>query len=308
MNDGMEQLLLLWTTPFMLVLVLAELAYSAWKNTPTYEVKDTFYNLLFPFLNFLLDLVMRGVSVAILLVFYNLSPIRWEQNAFYWVILFLSEDLAYYTLHCADHYVRFFWATHVTHHNSQKFNLTVAIRSSIFQPVYRFLFFIPLALAGFNPWHILFMYALTQVYGFWIHTEHIKKMPAWFEFIMVTPSHHRVHHASNLQYLDKNMGMVLIIWDRLFGTFQPEEEKPHYGVTYPIVNHTPQALIFGEWGKLWKDVASSPTWKIKLQYLLNPPGWSPDGSTLTSTQLRANIQNSNIVKQPIEFQDRLVKV
>jgi sterol desaturase/sphingolipid hydroxylase (fatty acid hydroxylase superfamily) len=290
MNAELEKLLLSWTTPFMVALVLLEMAYSAYRHSKTYEVRDTFFNLLFTSLNFLFDLVMRSTSLAIYIFFYSLTPLRWEPTGLYWLGLFLAEDLAYYTLHCADHYVRLFWAIHVTHHNSEKYNLTVAIRSSVFQPFYRFLFFIPLALVGFEPLHIVFMYAITQVYGFWVHTEHIKKLPSWFEFVMVTPSHHRVHHASNIQYLDKNMGMVLIIWDRIFGTFQEEKEAPHYGVTYHIDKPTALNLLFGEWGKLWKDVVAAPSLGLKLKYIINPPGWSPDGSSLTSSQLRAKIQ------------------
>jgi sterol desaturase/sphingolipid hydroxylase (fatty acid hydroxylase superfamily) len=220
--------------------------------------------------------------------------LRWEPNGLYWLALFLAEDLAYYTLHCADHYVRFFWASHITHHNSEKFNFTVAIRSSVFQPFYRFLFLAPLALVGFNPLHIVFMYAATQVYGFWVHTEFVKKMPAWFEFVMVTPSHHRVHHGSNVKYLDKNMGMVLIIWDRIFGTFQPEDEAEPvtYGVTYKNQSLNPVPLILGEWGKLWHDVRHAPNLGTAIKYIMNPPGWSPDGSTLTSSQLRNQLQNT----------------
>ena len=297
MQAELEQILLTWSVPFMAFFIILEMAYSAWRERGSYQTRDTFHNLLFTSLNFGLDLAMRGASLAILSFFYALTPLRWEAGWAYWIALFFAQDLAYYVLHCADHHVRFFWATHVTHHNSEQFNLTVSIRSSVFQPLYRFAFYIPLALAGFAPLHIVFMYAACQVYGFWVHTETINKMPAWFEFFLVTPSHHRVHHASNVQYLDRNMGMVLIIWDRLFGTFTAEAEKPNYGLTYRIERPRPLGLIFGEWGKLLADLRQARGWRQRLRYLVMPPGWSPDGSSLTSRQLR-ELQNAEMSHSP----------
>ncbi len=287
MQVALERVLLTWTAPLMALLIVVEMAVTAYRRKPAYEARDTVHNLLFTGLNFGLDVLLRGVSLGILAFFWGLSPLRWEAGSlWYWVGLFLAFDFCYYVLHCADHHVRFFWATHVTHHNSERFNLTVSIRSSVFQPFYRFLFFIPLALVGFAPLHIVFMYAVCQVYGFWVHTETIGKLPAWVEAVFVTPSHHRVHHASNIRYLDRNMGMVLIVWDRIFGTFAEETERPVYGVTYRIDRPEPLGLLFGEWRKLWRDVRQAPTWRLKLAYLTKPPGWSPDGSTLTSAELR----------------------
>jgi sterol desaturase/sphingolipid hydroxylase (fatty acid hydroxylase superfamily) len=204
--------------------------------------------------------------------------------------LFFAQDLAYYALHYVDHFVRFFWASHVTHHSSKKFNLTVAIRSSVFQPYYRFLYFIPLALLGFEAFDIVFMYAATQVYGFWVHTETVKKLPTWFEYIFVTPSHHRVHHASNLEYLDSNMGMVLIIWDRIFGTFKPELQgvEVKYGLTKNLDSYHPVKVVFHEWISIWNDMKKTNQWRNKLMYIFGPPGWSHDGSTITSKQIRTN--------------------
>ena len=276
-----------WSAPAMAALILLEMALSAWERTHSYNWPDTGTNLLFTSLNFGLDFVVRGLALGALIFFFGLSPMRWAHQGWgYWVALFLAQDLAYYTLHYADHHVRLFWAVHVTHHNSEKFNLTVAIRSSVFQPIYRFAFYIPLALVGFEPMHILVMYAFCQAYGFWVHTERIGKLWAPIEWIMVTPSHHRVHHASNVAYLDRNMGMVLIIWDRLFGTFTPETERPVYGLTYPLAGLSAGELLFGEWAKLLADLRRPLPLRTRLAYALSPPGWSHDGSTLTSAQLR----------------------
>jgi sterol desaturase/sphingolipid hydroxylase (fatty acid hydroxylase superfamily) len=171
-------------------------------------------------------------------------------------------------------------------------NFTVGFRSSVFQPLYRFIYFIPLAFLGFKPLDIVFMYSATQIWGIFVHTELIGKM-GWLEYILVTPSHHRVHHASNPKYLDKNMGMFLIVWDQLFGTFQPElteeEYQPRkYGLTKPLEDQGPVNVIFHEWNEIGKDLARKDIgWKEKWHYLFGPPGWSHDGSRLTSEQMRA---------------------
>ena len=130
------------------------------------------------------------------------------------------------------------------------------------------------------------MYAVNQFYQFFLHTETITKLPKWYEAIFVTPSHHRVHHASDIKYLDKNMGQVLIIWDKLFGTYQVEEEAPKYGLTSDIKTYHPLKVIFNEWLKLFKDLGKTKSLKLKFKYLFMPPGWSHDGSSKTSAELR----------------------
>jgi sterol desaturase/sphingolipid hydroxylase (fatty acid hydroxylase superfamily) len=193
----------------------------------------------------------------------------------------------FYWLHRVDHYCRLFWAIHVTHHSSEEFNLTVGFRSSVFQPLYRFIYFIPLALLGFRGIDIMFIYAATQIYGILIHTKAIDKL-GFIEWFMSTPSHHRVHHASNVKYLDKNMGMVLIIWDRLFGTFQAEDknETVVYGLTENIKTYNPVQMVFHEWINIFKDLKKPASLKAKLMYIFGPPGWSHDGSKKTARQLR----------------------
>jgi sterol desaturase/sphingolipid hydroxylase (fatty acid hydroxylase superfamily) len=172
-------------------------------------------------------------------------------------------------------------------------NFTVGFRSSVFQPLYRFLYFMPLAWLGFKPLDIIFIYSATQIWGIFVHTELIKKM-GWLEYILVTPSHHRVHHASNPRYLDKNMGMFLIVWDQLFGTFQPElpdeeYQEKKYGLTKPLEKSTPADLVFHEWKEIWKDINREDiSWRQKWNYLFGPPGWSHDGSRQTSRQLQEN--------------------
>ena len=273
----------------MVLLIVAELVLSHFYNRNLYTKGDTIINLVCTSWNFLNDLLFRGVTLFVLIWVNSFEVFEFtNKGVLYWLLLFLAEDFSYYVLHCADHYVRIFWAAHSTHHSSEKFNLTVAIRSSVFQPFYRFLFFMPIALIGFDALDIVFMYAATQVYGFWVHTEIVGKLHPVFEYFFVTPSHHRVHHASNVKYLDSNMGMVLIIWDRIFGTFVEEDENEpvRYGLTQNVESYHPFKVVFFEWYQLLKDIKKAPGFLIKLNYLIKPPGWSHDGSKKTSSQLR----------------------
>ena len=284
-----EQWLLLIETPVYIIFILGEMLLGYVHHTRTYETKDTAINLMCTGLNFGLDLLMRGVTLAALVFASQYASIQISNPFIYWFLLFIGLDLFYFLLHLVDHYCRFFWAVHVTHHSSEKFNFTVAIRSSVFQPLYRFIYFMPLAFFGFRPLDILFMYAACQTYGFFVHTEKVGKLWWPIETILVTPSHHRVHHARNPLYLDKNMGMVLIIWDRMFGTFVEESETPVYGLTTPLENGSAGEVVFGEWKNLISDLKRPISWQTKIKYLWNPPGWSPDKSTLTSREIRQKL-------------------
>lgn len=274
-----EQLLLLISVPVILGAILLEIIVTHFQGIRAYTWKETLTNFYMAALNGSLDLLLRAVLVLpVLLWCWNHRILQWdkeEQTWLYWLLLFLLQDFAYYVLHYVDHHCRLFWAVHVTHHSSEEFNLTTGFRSSVFQPVYRTLYFLPIAWLGFEPLDVLFMYAATQIYGSLIHTEHIRSM-GWLEHVLVTPSHHRVHHASNGVYLDKNMGMCLILWDKLFGTYQAEipEEPVRYGLTKRIEDRGPVNIVLHEWRDMWRDVRSSglPWWK-RLGYVLRGPGW-----------------------------------
>lgn len=293
-----EQILILISTPIYLVIIGLEILLSHWHLKRFYTVKDTLTNVYLSLLNGGIDLLFRAVYVVILSFFYSYHFFDPSFNPiFYWVALFFLEDLAFYLEHRVDHYSRFFWAVHVTHHSSTHFNLTTGFRSSVLQPLYRFIYFIPLVFLGFAPIDIVFMYSLTQIYGILVHTQYIKKMPSWFEAVFVTPSHHRVHHANNIRYLDKNMGMVLIIWDRLFGTFQKEEsnEPVKYGLTYELSKPNDVSdIVFHEWKKLVDDLKRPLPFSVKLKYLFKAPGWSHDGSSKTAKQLQRELQSKKI--------------
>ncbi|HRD38579.1 MAG TPA: sterol desaturase family protein [Bacteroidia bacterium] len=293
MQEFRESLLILITTPIYIIVIGGEILYSYFKQRHLYSTKGVLANIYLSALNFTLDIVLRGVCLWVLNYFFQFKFFEIENVIAYWAVLLLAEDFTYYWLHRIDHYCRFFWAVHVTHHSSEEFNLTVGFRSSVFQPLYRFIYFIPVALMGFKGIDIMFMYAATQIFGILVHTQTIKKL-GFLEYIIVTPSHHRVHHGSNIQYLDKNMGMLLIIWDKLFGTFQAEDDKDpvKYGLTKNIGTYNPLTMVFHEWKAIYNDLKKQTSFKNKLMYVFGPPGWSHDGSTKTSTQLRQELHQN----------------
>ncbi len=295
METTKETLLILFSTPYYFIIIGIEIFLSNYRHKKLYTLKNTVTNIYLMLLNGGLDLLFRSIYVGFIFTFlYNHRLIDSWQNAFaYWAILLIAEDFLYYWLHRFDHEIRFFWATHVTHHSSKKMNFTVGFRSSVFQPLYRFIYFSPLPLLGFKPLDILFVYAATQIWGIFVHTELIKKM-GWLEYILVTPSHHRVHHASNPKYLDKNMGMFLIVWDKLFGTFQKElnekEYQPiNYGLTKNLENPNAITVVLHEWAQIFKDI-TQPNISLRARwlYLFGPPGYSHDGSRKTSKQMRTS--------------------
>lgn len=293
MQSSRETWFLLMSVPLYALLIGGEIILSNWKGNKYYTLKDTLQNVYLTLTNGALDLLLRTLFyVAVLAWCYEQRFFVIENVYFYWILLFFLEDIAFYFEHRIDHYCRLFWAVHVTHHSSEEFNLTTGFRSSVFQPVYRFIYFIPIALMGFHPLDIVFMYSITQTYGILVHTKYIHKMPAWFEAIFVSPSHHRVHHASNIRYLDKNMGMCLIIWDKMFGTFQPElaTDPVRYGLVHqPDKNSHPAKVIFHEWQDLLKDLQKKTSFANRLRYIFMPPGWSHDGSTKTANELRKEL-------------------
>lgn len=295
-----EQIVIVLSTPLYAILIIGEILLSHLQHRPYYTFRDTITNLYLMLLNGGLDLLTRGITWAILVWFNRFQFTSIENPYLYWILLFVFEDFLYYLLHVVDHYTRFFWASHVTHHSSDTFNLTVGFRSSVFQPLYRFVYFIPLVLFGFRVEDIAVMYSITQIYGILVHTNFIPKLTKYpfslIEYILVTPSQHRVHHASNVEYLDKNMGMCLSIWDRMFGTFQEEiDDLPiKFGLTHPLIEKDALNIVFHPWKELARDIKKTPNLMTKLKYFYKPPGWSHDGSTKTSEELRLEKKSNQI--------------
>lgn len=292
-----EQILILFSLPIYLFFIPLEIILSHFNKWNFYTFKETLMNFYLNIVNFLVDISLRVLALFVLYYFFNNLSFQIHYNVIvYWVLLFLIEDFLFWFEHFVDHNVRIFWAVHVTHHSSEEYNLTTGFRSSVFMPFYRYIYFIPLAILSFRPIDILFMYAITQLYGILVHTQAIKNLPRWVGYIFVTPAHHRVHHASNIPYLDKNMGMALIIWDRIFGTFAEElpNEKIKFGIVTPVAKpYHPLHIIFHEWQALANDLKKTDSLKNKFKYLIMPPGWSHDGSKQTAKEMQAKYNEEN---------------
>jgi sterol desaturase/sphingolipid hydroxylase (fatty acid hydroxylase superfamily) len=265
----------LWSIPaFILLLVVEIVSYRFHGDDELgYSVKDTATSLSMGLGSLVWDVVWgRLITIGGTALVYTVSPLRIQ---FSWALLpifLLAQDFFYYWSHRSHHMIRVLWACHVVHHSSQRFNLSTALR----QPWTGFtswLFYLPMAAAGVHPGVIAFCGSINLVYQFWIHTERIDRMWGWFEFVFNTPSHHRVHHGAQGGYLDKNFGGVLIIWDRLFGTFTPETERVIYGLTKNINTYNPLRVAYHEYASIARDLRGTKSWRDRVSHLLRGPGW-----------------------------------
>jgi len=223
--------------------------------------------------------VAGGLYVGV----YELTPFALGDGPWVFVAALLLVDFAYYWFHRLHHEVRVLWASHVPHHSSQRYNLSTALRQS-WTPFTSLPFYLPLALF-FSPAQIASAYGINLLYQFWIHTELIDRLGP-FEWIFNTPSHHRVHHGANVQYLDRNYAGILIVWDRLFGSFEPEVEPVRYGLTKNIESFNPVYAAFHEFAAVFRDAFRAGSLRSALGYLLQPPGWKPGGAGATATDLK----------------------
>lgn len=285
----MPPAIIYYAIPGFVVLLSVEAWLSHRENKGLYERKDTWSSLGLGIGNVLIGLVTKAAVFGLFLFLYRFRIFNLNTNGWwYWGLLFLADDFSYYWFHRTAHKVNWFWASHVVHHSSQHYNLAAALRQTWTGNLTgSFLFWAWLPLVGFHPVWILFMQQISLIYQFWIHTETIRKLPPLIEYVFNTPSHHRVHHGSDVKYLDKNHGGILILWDRIFGTFQPEEERPNYGLTANIDSFNPIVIALTTWMQLLHKAKSTRSMKQGVRYLLKPPGWSHDGSSKTVRELRS---------------------
>ena len=281
--------IVMYAVPFFVLLILIEMIVVRITKKGRYEARDSAASLSMGFGNRVFGIAFGGFAVAAYFAVYEfrLFTLGWTWPVM--VACFFAEDLAYYWFHRIAHERRFFWASHIVHHSSQHYNLSTALRQTWTGTLgLNFIFWLPLVWIGFPPLMVLMFSSISLVYQFWIHTELIGRMGP-FEWVMNTPSHHRVHHATNAKYLDANYAGVLIIWDRLFGTFVPEDdkEKPHYGIVSQLGTFNPFRVAFHEWAGIWRDVTHAKSPRDVLGYIFGPPGWSPDGSRKTSASIKA---------------------
>jgi sterol desaturase/sphingolipid hydroxylase (fatty acid hydroxylase superfamily) len=259
------------------VFILVEWLVWRWRGVRKYDAKDSLANYSLVAMQFWLGVAGKALFIVTALNWVQqrglkLVPETWWAG----VILFLGVDLGYYWFHRLSHRVRFLWAIHESHHSSELMNFSVALRQPPLEPWVDWPFFIALAWVGFSAHAILTMYAFNLFYQFFIHTELIGKLPRWVEWWLNTPSHHRVHHGTNPEYIDRNYGGVLVIWDRLFGSFEPEIAPVKYGVLHPVTSHNPFFVGFHLWADIVRDVLQPSSLVTKLKMIFAPPGWADE--------------------------------
>jgi sterol desaturase/sphingolipid hydroxylase (fatty acid hydroxylase superfamily) len=280
--------ILYYAIPGFLILLSLEAWFSFREDRHLYNKKDTWSSLALGIGNVIVGFGTKAMIFGLFSFLYEFRLATLDNGKWwFWLFLFLADDFSYYWFHRTSHHISWFWASHVVHHSSRQYNLAAALRQTwTGNATGAFLFWAWMPLAGFPPIWVLFMQQISLIYQFWIHTETIRRLPRPLEFLLNTPSHHRVHHGSDLKYLDKNHGGILIIWDRLFGSFQPEEERPTYGLTKNIGSFNPFIVAFKTWKELFGAAAHSGSFRNGINYFIKPPGWSHDGSSKTTAELK----------------------
>ncbi len=286
-----------WAIPIFLSFILLELGMmhlrrrAGRQDFMGYERSDAAASLSMGIGNLVVTAGWKTLSLGILYLFYSFHLFELDVTAWwYWLLLVIAEDFTYYWFHRFGHRTRMGWAAHVNHHSSVYFNYSTALRQSWTSPFFHTWFLIPLVLLGFEPLTIVLAHAANLLYQFWVHTEMVGKMPRWFEAVMNTPSHHRVHHGANDEYVDRNYAGIFIIWDRLFGTFEPENAKVVYGLRKEFTSRNPLWIAFHEWAALFQHVSAARHWKNKLLYFVMPPAWDPQDETELHLQGEDNVR------------------
>lgn len=284
--------LILYAVPFFAISILVEGIFLYREQRERIDIKDTFTSVALGFGNLLSGLITKTIMAVIFWYLYdNFHVFTLDGSAWWmWVLAFFADDFSYYWFHREAHLIRYFWASHKVHHSSEKYNLATAVRQTWTGNItFSYIFYLWMPIIGFHPIVILVMQQVSLLYQYWIHTETIGKMWRPFEYIFNTPSHHRAHHGSDVKYLDKNYAGIMIIWDRMFGTFIEETDRPTYGLVENVNTNNPVKIAFGEWIDMGKDVISNP--KHTLNYIFGRPGWSHDGSRKTAREMQKELRN-----------------
>lgn len=250
-----------------------------------FTTKDSFASLAMGVGYLLVNVTLTLLPFGVLAWLYQYRVFDIKAAWWSFAILFVAEDFCYYWFHRSHHDVRMLWAAHVNHHSSTHYNLTTALRQSWTTPFTGVIFWAPLVLIGFPIEMILIQKSVSLLYQYWLHTELIGKL-GWFGKVFNTPSHHRVHHGRNPLYLDRNHAGIFIIWDKMFGSFEPEGGPVDYGLTSNINTYNPAKIAFHEWSAMLRDSWNAKTWRGRLGYLFMPPGWREDGTGKTAGILR----------------------
>lgn len=262
--------------PMYFILMGIELLVLRFQKNPTYRLNDAITNINLGVVSQVSGVFLKVLSIGIYTFFFEkFGLFQIPNNVWTFFMLFFLYDLCYYWAHRLSHEINLFWGGHVVHHSSEEYNLSVALRQSSTQTIWTFMFYLPLAVIGFDPVMLVLVSGINLLYQFWIHTEAIDRM-GFLEKFMNTPSHHRVHHGRNPKYIDKNHGGTFIIFDKWFGTFQEEEERPTYGITTPVQSWNPVWVNISHYATMKKELEMIPNLKDKARYLFNKPGWLPE--------------------------------
>ncbi|MFF5390235.1 sterol desaturase family protein [Streptomyces sp. NPDC013012] len=269
--------LLALSAPLFVLLVAVEMIYYRLhpdENASGYGVRDTAASFAVGAGAVVVDILYKTIAVAVFVALYELTPLRVEVTWATFPLILLAQDFCYYWMHREHHLVRVLWASHVVHHSSRRYNFSTSVRQP-WTGLTSQIFYIPLALAGVPPWAILLCGAINMLTQFWLHTDRIGRLPRIIERTINTPASHRVHHASQGGYLDRNFGGILMIWDRMFGTWAEETERPRYGLTKNIDTHNPLRIVSHEYAAIGRDLARATHWRDRARHLLGRPGWQP---------------------------------
>ncbi len=276
--------------PIFILAIIIEVYLARQEQKQLYKGKDTLVSLSMLVFAVIVEFFPKLLAFVAFVFLHEISPLAdiVQRQWWAWILLFFLDDFSYYWFHRLNHEVRLLWAGHVVHHSSEYLNFGTALRQGVGERLHKYLFWLWLPLLGFDPLMIFTMISINLFYQFWVHTELVNRLPAWFEAIFNTPSHHRVHHASNIRYLDCNHAGVLISWDKIFGTFSEEKDfdQPIYGLTKNISSYNPLYVASHEYQSIWRDVRRAPNWSDKLKYIFYAPGWSHDGEDRRAKVLR----------------------
>ncbi len=273
MNSTLDNLILYFIPVFVLS-IGAELLYARARQQALYETRDTFANLAMGIGNIVIAVPMKLFWIWLYTQVYQHRLFDLPMSAWWsWVLLFFGDELCYYWFHRAHHRVRLLWCTHSNHHSSERFNFAVALRQPWTESFSAYWFWLPLPLIGFHPLAVIAMQSISLIYQFFVHTEAVRSLGP-LEVVINTPSHHRVHHGSNPRYIDKNYGGMLIIWDSLFGTFEPEVERVRYGLVHNLDTFNPVRIAFHEFAAMTRDVRRAKTWREVWTAVAREPGAS----------------------------------
>lgn len=281
--------LIFWAAPFMFFFVLLEWFISYRQNKELYAKAETIGSVLVGIGNVAIAFALKFGLLFLIIYVYNIVP--WRMYFSWWLVIpcYIIFDFCSYWAHRIAHQQRIWWATHVVHHTSEHYNLTVSFRLSWIQH-FKLIFFLPVALMGFHPIIFFTVNQLATLFQFWVHTEYIGHLHPAIEYIFATPSNHRVHHGSQKKYMNKNYGATFILWDRMFNTYQKEDEKVIYGVTHNIENKSnPLHINFHELVEIWNDIRCAKTWRLKIFYLFgNPIAIAQEKEKLNRTILKSS--------------------